>query len=144
MKALAFRSSNYISSNLKTGLCMKPIWMLCREALEQGEQLPNILGSWACPPVGLQIVTVAYFAEDFHLFAGSCTGHPELEQATGLSHAKLEQLLMAVAKLGLEAALQVSAQRRRLVTSESPGKQHGLVLPGAGAKVDLSAPIGLP
>ena len=96
--------------------------MSCREALEQGEQLPDILGSWACPPVGLQIVAVAYFAEDFHLFSGSCTGHPELEQATGLAHAQLEQLLMAVAKLGLEAALQVSAQRQGFVTSSPWGR----------------------
>ena len=83
--------------------------MSCREALEQGEQLPDILGSWACPPVGLQMVAVAYFAEDFHLIPGGCTGHPELEQATGLSHARLEQLLMGLAKLGLEGALQVRA-----------------------------------
>ncbi len=89
--------------------------MPCREALEQGEQLPDILGSWACPPVGLQMVAVAYFAEDFHLFPGGCTGHPELEQATGLSHARLEQLLMGLAKLGLEGALQVRAQRWRLI-----------------------------
>ena len=81
--------------------------MRCREALEQCEQLPDILGSWACPPAGLQVVAVAYFAEDFHLFPGGCTGHKELEQATGLSHARLEQLLMAVAKVGLEAALLV-------------------------------------
>ena len=79
-----------------------------REALEQGHQLPEIMGGWACPPVGLQIIEVAFFAPDFHLFPGGCTGHPELEQATGLSRNALERLLVAAAKLGLEAALQVT------------------------------------
>lgn len=82
--------------------------MLCREALEHGHQLPEIMGRWACPPVGLQIIEVAFFAPDFHLFPGGCTGHPELEQATGLAGNALEQLLVAATKLGLETALQVT------------------------------------
>ena len=76
------------------------------------------------------MVAVAYFAEDFHLFSGGCTGHPELERATGLPHARLEQLLMAVAKLGLETALQVRTQRYCSVALQQIQTSHESVFGG--------------
>jgi hypothetical protein len=54
------------------------------------------------------VVETAFFAEDFHLFAGACSGHPELAQKAGLSHEALERLLVAAAGLGLEGALEVT------------------------------------
>ena len=54
------------------------------------------------------MVETAFFAEDFHLFLGGCSSHPELAQKAGLSHEALERLLVAAAGLGLEGALQVT------------------------------------
>ena len=72
-------------------------------------QLPEMLRIWACCPVGLQVVEAAFFAGDFHMFVGGCTGHPALSSLTGLPHQALERLLVAAAALGLVGALQVSS-----------------------------------
>ena len=72
-------------------------------------QLPAMIRIWACCPVGLQVVEAAFFAGDFHIIVGGCTGHPALSLQTGLPHHALEQLLVAAAGLGLAGALQVSS-----------------------------------
>ena len=72
-------------------------------------QLPEMLRIWTCCPVGLQVVEAAFFAGDFHMFVGGCTGHPALSSLTGLPHQALERLLVAAAALGLVGALQVSS-----------------------------------
>ena len=77
-------------------------------------QLPEMLRIWACCPVGLQVVEAAFFAGDFHMFVGGCTGHPALSSLTGLPHQALERLLVAAAALGLVGALQVSSSLESL------------------------------
>lgn len=53
------------------------------------------------------MVEVAFFADDFHMFLGGCTGHPALSRQAGMPLEALERLLVSAAALGLEGALQV-------------------------------------
>lgn len=101
-------STCFYKSAVEGGIAMQTCCVHgCREGLESGTQLPAMIRIWACCPVGLQVVEATFFAGDFHMFVGGCTGHPALSSQTGLPHQALERLLVASAALGLESALQV-------------------------------------